>query len=73
MQTTAQKKAFYSFLDHRYGFSARYKLSEELKAESDKLEEIMHLLIDGSENVMLVDKMLINMIIDAIIKIITKK
>ena len=67
------KKAFYSFLDHRYGFSARYKLSEELKAESDKLEEIKHLLIDGSENIMLVDKRLINMIIDAIIKIITKK
>lgn len=48
-------------------------LSEELKAESDNLEEIKHLLnesIDGKE---LVDKRLINMIITAIIKIITQK
>ena len=67
------RKAFYSFLDHRYGFSAKYVLSEELKAESDKLEEIKHILnesIDGKE---LVDKRLINMIITAIIKIITQK
>lgn len=67
------RKAFYSFLDHRYGFSARYILSEDLKAESDKLEDIKHLLIDGSENMTLIDKRLINMIIDAIIKIITQK
>ena len=67
------RKAFYSFLDHRYGFSAKYVLSEELKAESDKLEEIKHILnesIDGKE---LVDKRLINMIITAIIKILTQK
>ena len=67
------RKAFYSFLDHRYGFSARHILSEELKAESDKLKEIKHILnesIDGKE---LVDKRLINMIITAIIKIITQK
>ena len=67
------RNAFYSFLDHRYGFSAKYVLSEELKAESDKLEEIKHILnesIDGKE---LVDKRLINMIITAIIKIITQK
>lgn len=67
------RKAFYTFLDHRYGFSARYILSEELKVESDKLEEIKHILnesIDGKE---LVDKRLINMIITAIIKIITQK
>ena len=67
------RKAFYSFLDHRYGFSARHILSEELKVESDNLEEIKHLLnesIDGKE---LVDKRLINMIITAIIKIITQK
>ena len=67
------RNAFYSFLDHRYGFSARHILSEELKVESDNLEEIKHLLnesIDGKE---LVDKRLINMIITAIIKIITQK
>ena len=67
------RKAFYTFLDHRYGFSAKYVLSEEMKAESDKLEEIKHILnesIDGKE---LVDKRLINMIITAIIKILTQK
>lgn len=67
------RNAFYSFLDHRYGFSARYILSEELKAESDKLEDIKHLLISGSEKMTLIDKRLINMIINTIIKIITQK
>ena len=67
------RKAFYTFLDHRYGFSSRYILSEELKAESDKLEEIHLLLIEGIEDKTLIDKRLINMIIIAIIKIITQK
>ena len=67
------RKAFYSFLDHRYGFSARHILSEELKAESDNLEKIKNLLIESIDGKELVDKRLINMIITAIIKIITQK
>ena len=67
------RKAFYTFLDHRYGFSARHVLSEVLKEESDKLEDIHLLLIEGIDGKELVDKRLINMIITAIIKIITQK
>lgn len=67
------RKAFYTFLDHRYGFSTRYILSEELKEESDKLEDIHLLLIEGIGEKALIDKRLINMIMDAIKKIITQK
>ena len=67
------RKAFYTFLDHRYGFSARHILSEELKEESDKLEDIHLLLIEGIGGKALIDKRLINMIMDAIKKILTQK
>lgn len=67
------RKAFYSFLDHRYGFSARHILSEELKEESDKLEDIHLLLIEGMGDKSLIDKRLINMILDALKKILTQK
>lgn len=67
------RKAFYSFLDHRYGFSARYVLSEELKEESDKLENINHLLTEGMGDKALIDKRLITMIMDAIKKILIQK
>ena len=48
-------------------------LSEELKAESDKLEDIHLLLIEGIGEKALIDKRLINMIIDATKKILTQK
>ncbi|MGM9699027.1 MAG: hypothetical protein ACI3Y0_10350 [Prevotella sp.] len=67
------KMSFYKFLDHRYGFSANHALQPELIEELDKLDEIHLLLIEGIEDKTLIDKRLINMIITAIIKIITQK
>ena len=48
-------------------------LTEELKEESDKLEDIHLLLIEGIGEKALIDKRLINMIMDAIEKILTQK
>lgn len=67
------KMSFYTFLDHRFGFSTNHALPTVLKEEFDKLEEIHLLLIEGIEDKTLIDKRLINMIITAIIKIITQK
>lgn len=47
-------------------------LSEELKEESDKLEDINLLLIEGVGDKALIDKRLINMIMDAIKKILLR-
>ena len=48
-------------------------MTEELKEESDKLEDIHLLLIEGIGEKALIDKRLITMIMEAIKEIITQK
>lgn len=60
------RKYFYDYLDNRYEFTKGRKLTQETIADEEGLCYIKNLLIEGSKDKTLIDKLTINMIIRAI-------